>query len=175
MIKVLVKTLGTLAAALLMLRPLWVDRGEGVIESVRSFGLAPASVVIAAFLAGVALYCVSLQRCLSSVHPARRAMKPGAVWLMYVPFFNIIEDFFIIDGVTRSLEAEASVNPALSGVRDFGRAAGWGWCVGQVVSLWPAVIGEASSLVSLALWVVHWRTIHRLTRLLGSSSPAAAE
>lgn len=162
----LVKAVGTAVVAVLMLRPWFIDGGEGVIETVRSFGVLPALLCTAAFFAAVALYCRSLQRALALVDPAHRAMKPVAVWWMYVPFFNIVEDFFIIEAVTRSLEAQARTDPRLSSVRHFGRLTGLGWCVGQALALWPSVWGELASVIALVLWLAHWATIHRLnTRL----------
>ncbi|MDP2274419.1 MAG: hypothetical protein Q8N23_20530 [Archangium sp.] len=161
----LVKGAGTAVVTVLMLRPWFVD-GDGVIETVRSFGVLPALFCTAVFFAAVALYCSSLERALTLVTPGLRAMKPASVWFMYVPFFNIVEDFFIIEAVTRSLEAQARIDPRLGSVRHFGRFTGLGWCSGQALALWPSVWGEIASVTALALWLLHWVTIHQLNRRL---------
>jgi hypothetical protein len=164
-----VKGLGTALVTVFMLRPWFIDGGDGVIDTVRSFGVLPALLCTAAFFGAVALYCRSLQHTVTLVDPERRAMEPKAVWFMYVPFFNIVEDFFIIENVTRSLEAQACVDHRLAGRRHFGRITGLGWCVGQAVALWPSTVGELASVIAAVLWLAHWATIVRFNRLLSAA------
>jgi hypothetical protein len=158
-----------------MLYPFWSMTenragSSGVLESLGAMEFFATSAIVAAFIIGVALYCRSLQKCLSLVQPSCQAMSPKMVWLMFVPFYNIVEDFFIILNVTRSIKQEAQINQNLEVVNRFGRVSGLGWCIAQVVALSPSFIGEAAGFIALILWVVHWRLIIKVNALLMSDS-----
>lgn len=148
-----------------MLYPFATPEGRaGVLASLTSLGWLNFGAILAAFLIGIALYCMTLQRFLARAAPENRAMAPRGVWLMFVPFYNIIEDFFIIRGVTETLRREAATNSALAETRSFGAFSGYGWCVAQVVALIPNRIGEGAALIALLLWLWHWVLIWRITR-----------
>ncbi len=145
------------------------DARAGVLASVARIGLPTLLVLVTAFLAMVALYCRTLQRCLERVRRESRAANPGSVWLMFLIPYNFVEDFFIVHNVARSLRAEAAVNPALTGLRGYGAASGLGWCTAQIVSLVPNRVGEIAGVVAFVLWLVHWRFIAGVTRLLSAA------
>jgi hypothetical protein len=161
------KLVATAIVAAAMLYPLISPEGRaGVLASLTRLHPALLAAIVAAFLVAIALYCVTLQRLLERIRPENRAMAPRGVWLMFVPFYNIVEDFFIIRGVTESLRREAVGNPALAGMRGFGAVSGYGWAAAQVASLVPGEIGEVCALVALLLWLWHWAFVwHALGRL----------
>lgn len=165
----LFKLLATFAVAVAMLYPLFSPQGRaGVLASLAALGVGWTMLIVAAFLLGIYFYCRALVACLERVSPAAQTMPPRAVWLMFVPFYNIIEDFFIIHGVTQALEAESRLTTRLAGLRHFGAVSGYGWCVAQVLALAPARLGEVAGLVALALWLMHWRFIATVNRRLGA-------
>ncbi len=169
--QVIFKVIATILIAIVMLYPLWgATKNEagnnGVLSSIGTMGWITTSEIVATFIVGVALYCRSLQKCLSLVQPSCQAMKPKMVWLMFVPFYNIVEDFFIIQNVTRSLEQEAQINERLKDMNNFGRVSGFAWCIAQVASLFPSSIGEGASFIALTFWVAHWRLIAKVNNLL---------
>ncbi|MFB8791527.1 MAG: hypothetical protein U7123_22475 [Potamolinea sp.] len=168
---VIFKVIATILVAIVMLYPFWGTtgneaEGNGVLASLGAMGLLASSAIVAAFILGVALYCRSLQKCLSLIQPSCQAMNPKMVWLIFVPFYNIVEDFFIILNVSRSIEQEAQINQRLGVVNSFGRVSGFGWCIAQVASLFPSLLGEAASFIALFFWVVHWRFIAQVNTLL---------
>lgn len=161
----LIKLALSLPVAATMLYPFATPEGRaGVLASLTSLGWWTFGAILAVFLLAIALYCVTLQRLLERAAPENRAMAPRGVWLMFVPFYNIIEDFFIIRGVTETLRREAATNPALAGTRSFGAFSGYGWCVAQVLALIPNSLGEGAALVALLLWLWHWGTVWRIAR-----------
>lgn len=163
----LLKVLATFAVAAAMLYPLFSPQGRaGVLASLAALGLGWLAVIVTAFLVGIFFYCRALVTCLERVTPAAQAMPPRAVWLMFVPFYNIVEDFFIIHGVTQSLVAESRLTQRLAGVRSFGAISGYGWCVAQVLALAPATLGELAGMIALLLWLVHWRFVAMVNRRL---------
>lgn len=154
-----------LPVAAAMLYPFATSEGRaGVLASLSSLGWWNFAAILVAFLIGIALYCRTLQRLLDAAKPENRAMNPRGVWLMFVPFYNIIEDFFIIRGVTETLRREAAGTPALAGTTRFGAFSGYGWCVAQVVALMPNRIGEGAALLALLLWLWHWGFAARILR-----------
>lgn len=167
----LLKVLATLVVTVAMLYPLIrqasnKNGGTGVFASLESIGLVGSSAIVTLFILGVAFYCRSLQKCLSLIKPVCQTMNPKMVWLMFVPFYNIVEDFFIIYNVTRSLEQEAQSNERLKELSSFGKVSGFGWCIAQVISLFPSMLGEIASLIALVFWVAHWRSISKTNYLL---------
>ena len=160
-----------IVATWLLCALMWVlwssPAGEAAFGSyLDAFGYVGITAVFTAFLAAVALYCRTLERCLRLVQGPHRAAQPGSVWLMFLIPYNFIEDFFIVSNVTRSLRQEAATNPRL---QVDGRVASWsgpGWCTAQLVSLVPGRIGEMAGLAGVILWAIHWRSIAKANRLL---------
>lgn len=166
----LFKTAATVLVTAALLYPFFSpETRAGVFAFLETFGLLPAVVVTAVFLIGVALYCRSLQRCLSLIHPARRAAQPRSVWFMFLLPYNFVEDFFIIYNVTRSLRLEAQTNSRLRTSRSFGAISGYGWCAAQIVSLLPNRAGEVAGVVALS--VGRCIGIVRINRALASKEP----
>ncbi len=156
---------GLVTAALLY--PFFSPEGRaGVLTALASIGWLSALILVAAFFIGVVLYCRALHRCLSLIPSACRTARPKSVWLMLVLPYNFIEDFFIINNIVRSLRNAARAYPDLGLHKHLGAVSGFGWCGAQIVSLSPNLLGTLASLVGLVLWVIHWRSIARVNRLL---------
>ncbi len=173
--RVIFKAIATILVATAMLYPLWgATKNEtgnnGILSSLGTMDWIVTSAIVITFIVGVAIYCRSLQKCLSLVQPSCQAMKPKMVWLMFVPFYNIVEDFFIIQNVTLSIEQEARTNERLKAINNFGRLSGFGWCIAQVAALFPSLIGEAASFIALFFWIAHWRLIEKVNNLLTINS-----
>ncbi|UJH73375.1 hypothetical protein L0U95_00075 [Burkholderia cenocepacia] len=146
----------------------------GVLGEIAVLGTIGSIVVIAVFLALVYAYASDLRTTLQSVDRGSRAAEPNSVWLMFLLPYNFIEDFFIISNVAKSLEAESRINPALSGLRSFGRISGIGWCLAQVVSLIPNTVGSVAGGVAVSLWVWHWAFVRRANKMLAGSQVSVA-
>ena len=144
----------------------------GVFKEVEMFGLLGSVVLVAAFLAIIFLYCRDLQRSLSLVRPSAREASPRSVWLMFLIPYNFVEDFFIIANVANSLRREAQHNVALHPFKHFGMVSGLGWCAAQIVSLLPNAIGSIAGVLTLVLWIVHWRFIRRVNAVLTEATRA---
>jgi len=97
-------------------------------------------VVLVVMLAVYILYLLTLQKALSRVSPVNRAMEPGMVWLMLIPCFNIIWQFFVAVRVPDSLRNE---------FRARGRDDGSDY--GKTIAIAQGVIGIVSSVISNGL------------------------
>jgi hypothetical protein len=151
------------------------EAGGGILKEVEMFGPLGSLIAVLLFLILVALYCRDLQRALALVRPEARKAKPHSVWLMFLLPYNFIEDFFIVANVAASLRAEARHDPRLSLPRDAGLVSGWGWCAAQVVSLIPHPLGSAAGLLTIVLWVVHWRCVRSANARLATQQPDHGE
>lgn len=138
----------------------------GMLDEVFRYGLPLGISFMLAFLILVALYCKSIQTTLTLIKPENRKAKPTRIWQMFIIPYNIIEDFFIMDYVSKSIKAEAHDNPKLSSLKDDGFITGIGWCIAQVLSFIPNEVGMIAGVVALMLWVKHWYLILKVNRLL---------
>ena len=173
--RTIVKVILSIPIAFGLAYPLiYPSKGGGILREVEMLGTIGAIVVIAVFLALVYAYASDLRTTLKLVDRGSRAAEPNSVWLMFLLPYNFIEDFFIIANVAKSLEAESRINPALFGLRSFGRISGVGWCVAQVVSLIPDTIGAIAGAVAAVLWIWHWVFVRRANKMLGGSQASVA-
>lgn len=161
--------LTALVVAAFSLPLLYPSLGSGLLEELETFGYAGAAAVFATFLVFVFFYCKDLQKTLELISPGNRASKPNSVWLMFLIPYNFVEDFFIINNVSKSVKDESKTNPALGHLRYFGYYSGIGWCAAQIVSLAPGYIGKSASLVAIVLWIVHWHFIRSIRNALKKS------
>ncbi|RZK26523.1 MAG: hypothetical protein EOO43_02575 [Flavobacterium sp.] len=142
------------------------SNSESALDTIFSIGVAQTIILFAAFFIAVAFYCLSLQTCLALIAPHNRKAPPASVWYMFLIPFNFIEDFFIMINISQSLEEEARFNSKLSGIKDFGMITGIGWSIAQIISLVPNIAGQIAGAFGLILWIVHWRFIIRINKLL---------
>ncbi|MCU0435401.1 MAG: hypothetical protein MUC87_18230 [Bacteroidia bacterium] len=139
---------------------------KNVPGEILQIGMVWSILIVAAFFVMVAFYCRTLQKCLSLIKPENRKASPKSVWYMFALPFNFVEDFFIVIHLAHSLEEEKKTNGALKEVNDFGLVSGIGWCVAQVLSFVPGVVGQIAGLLGMVLVVYHWVIILRINRRL---------
>ena len=98
-------------------------------------------VVVGVFLLVVLVififYLMTLQKALSRVAPHNRLMEPGSVWLLLIPCFGLIWQFFIAVRVPGSLRNEFRERGMDDG-SDYGKS----------IALTQAILGIVSSVIS---------------------------
>jgi len=112
--------------------------------------LATLAVVI---LIGV-FYCLSMSKALKQCHPRNRTMEPAMVWLLFVPLFNTVWQFFVVNRVADSLRREYRAR----GIRasgDFGAGVGITACVLGLLG-WIPLLGPFLSLGGLVCRIIQW-------------------
>jgi len=63
--------------------------------------------VVAGFLLLPAIfYILTLSRALDKCSPASRTLEQGMLWLLLVPFVNLVWHFFVVLGMAKSLNNE---------------------------------------------------------------------
>ena len=155
----------TIPVVALLTQPLWAPQwGAGVLGEFAAAGPLGGTVAVAVFLGLVALYVRSLQHLLLAVPVAHRARTPRSVWLMFAIPFNFVEDFQIVTDVAASVRTDGRTSAVVVSVWTW---LGHAWCVLQIVSLLPGVLGLAGGAAAIVAWAVHWALTGVLTRRLG--------
>jgi len=118
--------------------------------------------VVLIFLLPILLFLLTIQRTLKAIAPESRDMSPGTVWLMLIPFLNIIWQFIMVDGVAKSLRNECArlQIPTRESKPTFG--AGLAWCICNILSIIP-LFGPLAALVT---FIVYWIKIAEYKRLI---------
>lgn len=163
-----IKTLGTLAATILLTYPLWAPGwGSGILGEITALGMPGAPIAFLAFFGLVALYCRALQQTLTLVRPGAEAAAPASVWWMFAIPYNFTEDFFIVRAVAASLAADGRFPGGW--VRRWA-VLGYGWCGFQILSLFPGTAGYLGGAVAVPLWAAHWISTARANRALARTT-----
>lgn len=125
------------------------------------------------FLVGLAIiiipaifYLLTLQKALNRCSPESRAMQPGMVWLMLIPLFNLVWQFFIVLNMAKSLEAEFRKR-GLAIEPDPGKTLGLVMCILVCCGIIP-FLGILCSLGAFVCWIIYW------IKIAGYSSQIAA-
>ncbi len=110
---------------------------------------------LAVWLIPTIFYCLSMSKCLRSVPEGQRKLSPGLVWLLLIPLFNLVWNFFVVARVSGSLEAGAkSAGKAIDGN-------GWGvgltFCILSACSILPIpLINFLVAVGALVCWIIWW-------------------
>jgi hypothetical protein len=127
------------------------------------------------------------EQLLSRVSPRNRLMEPGMVWLMLIPCFNIVWQFFIVTRVPGSLRNEFRDHNLDDG-SDYGKGIGLAYAVLNIVgscagngqqgaspelAMGGAILSLGLSILCLTLGIIFWVKIASYSRQLaeGDSGP----
>ena len=107
--------------------------------------LGIAFIVFAILLVPTIFYLLTLQKALNRCSPECRAMNPGMVWLMLIPLFNVVWQFFVVINMAKSLGAEFQKR-GISEDPNPGQTLGLVMCVGNLIC----------GPVGLVCWILYW-------------------
>jgi hypothetical protein len=124
------------------------------------------------FLVPAIFYLLTLQNALNKCAPASRAMEPGMVWLLLIPLFNLIWNFFVVMNIAKSLANEYARRGITSPEPLPGQPIGIAMCVCACCGFVP-ILGMLAGLANLALWIVYWVKIAEYSRSLDAPQFAA--
>src|ERR1039458_10469303 len=99
-------------------------------------------------------------------------MEPGMVWLLLVPFLNLIWNFFVVMGLASSLANEYARRGIPSPDPSPGQSIGIAMSVCNCCCIIP-VLGVLAGLASVVLWVVYWAKVAEFSRMLDIQQYAA--
>jgi hypothetical protein len=110
-------------------------------------------------------YILTLSRALNKCSPASRTLEPGMLWLLLVPFVNLVWHFFVVLGMAKSLSNELRLRNIPVADPTPGQSIGIAMCVCGACTIIP-ILGIIAALALLVLWIVYWAKIAEFSRIL---------
>ncbi|MDH7503268.1 MAG: hypothetical protein QHJ82_11245 [Verrucomicrobiota bacterium] len=114
-----------------------------------------AAAVFAVSIAIGVVICFLLMSCFKRIPAAHRKMEPALVWLLLIPGFMIVWNFFVFPKLSESYLSYFTAQ-GRSDVGDCGRGLGLAYAVCCVCSMIPyiGILGGLAALVLLILYLV---------------------
>lgn len=117
-------------------------------------GLA-CGVIAAGALVGLAIaiaIILFLSNCLKRVPVPYRKMEPGMVWLLIIPLFNLVWNFFVYKAISESYQSYFQ-SQGRTDVGDCGKSLGLAYCICSCVCIIP-VVNMLAGIVALVLFIM---------------------
>ena len=117
------------------------------------------------FLIPGIFFLLTLQNTLKAISDENRRMPPANVWLLFIPLFNIVWQFIVVDKIAQSIAAEcARLNlPVKEDKPTYGIGLAWNIC--NCISLIPIVGG----LAALITFIIYWVKVAEYKKLIKSN------
>jgi hypothetical protein len=115
--------------------------------------------ITAILLVPMIFYMLTLQKALQRCSPECRAMSPGLVWLLLIPFFHIVWNFVVVINVAKSLGCEFRK-------RGIAEEPAPGQTMGIIMAVTALICGP----VWLVFWILYWVKISGYSERLASPS-----
>jgi hypothetical protein len=124
-----------------------------LLRSTHFFGLAFVLIFGAIRLAVEIVICFFLYKYYNRVPRQFRKMEPGLVWLLLIPCFNLVWNFFAFIRLSRSFKAYFN-SVGNTAVGDCGEGLGLGYSVCEAAALIPCV-GMAVWIAAIVLLILY--------------------
>jgi hypothetical protein len=139
----------------------------------------PVLIVLILFgaVAGI-FYLLTLQKALTKCAPASRTMKPGKVWLVLIPLFGHVWQFFVVTNIAKSLRNEFARLGAPCLEQTPGQNVGLTACVCALCATFIPrsfpflLLRDLAAVVGFFSWIAYWVRIANYSRLLGEYQTA---
>lgn len=106
-------------------------------------------------LIGIAILvaiCMFLSGCLKRIPPQYRKQQPNMVWLLCIPLFGLVWNFFVYPKIAESFKAYFDAN-GRTDVGDCGRQISLVYCIVVCCSVIP-YLGALAGIAALVLWII---------------------
>ncbi|MCE3294927.1 MAG: hypothetical protein K0R65_641 [Crocinitomicaceae bacterium] len=135
-------------------------------------GIIAVIFAIGAIIAYV-FYLLTLQRLMELVSPKNRLVPPSNVWLMFIPFFNLVYAFVLYPKISDSVMEEFA-DRKLDTSGDFARNLGIAMALLGLGYLFRflgplALLGSLASLANLIIWIIFWVKMNQYKEQLKNS------
>jgi hypothetical protein len=148
----------------------------------------PIAIIIGVIVAFVVIFLIleilwffyarTMSNALKQVSEGSRAMQPGLPYLMMIPCFNIVWQFFIAIQVPASLQAEFR-NRGMDDGSDYGKSMGLTaaiiWAVEVFMGCIPFVnyCAPFVAIAGVVFWIIFWVKIAGLSSKLASGGSSS--
>ncbi|HUB51368.1 MAG TPA: hypothetical protein VL986_04430 [Terracidiphilus sp.] len=117
------------------------------------------------FLIPAIFYLITLQNALVKCPPGVRTMEPGMVWLLLIPLFHLIWQFFVVMALGNSLGNEFRRRGIPCPDPLPGQSIGMAMCICGCCGIIP-IINFLALPAAFVLWIVYWVKIAEFSRAL---------
>ena len=110
-------------------------------------------VILLVLLIPYVFFLINLQKTLASISPENRKVEPGSVWLMFIPLFNLVWQFILVDRISDSIAAECNrLNIPLEERRPTYNI-GLAYCILSIAGGFIPVVGFLAAIVC---FIIYW-------------------
>ncbi len=114
--------------------------------------LAVVAIIVVIVLAVCIVLCVLISNCFKRIPQQHREMEPGMVWLLLIPCFNIVWNFFVWSKLEKSYKNYFD-SVGIQDVGDCGHSINLAFCIVTACCLIPYV-NRIAGLASLVLFIL---------------------
>lgn len=110
--------------------------------------------VVGILLIPFIFYLLTLQNTLKAIAPQNRYVRPEQVWLMFIPFFNIVWQFILVDRLASSIQKELNMRGIHTNERPTYNI-GLAYCILGLAG-WVPLLGTLTGIATVVCWIIHW-------------------
>ena len=121
--------------------------------------------VLPLFLLPLIFYILTLSRALRKCSLASVSLEPGMLWLLLIPFVNLVWHFFVVMGMAKSLANECRARGIALAEPEPGQPIGIAMCICGACTIIP-LLGLLAGLAHVILWIIYWVKIAEYSRML---------
>jgi hypothetical protein len=115
-------------------------------------------------------YLVTLQKTAAIISPESRRLQPKSVWLLLIPFFNIVWHFIVVSRLSASIKNEClRLQVTTTESRPtyvVGMASMLSYLVGVPMRMVIPITGVLGSLAGYACWIMYWIDVNKYRKLI---------
>jgi hypothetical protein len=122
-------------------------------------------------------FILTLQKALNRCSPENRAMPAGQMWLLLIPIFNLVWNFFVVLNMAKSLGAEFTKR-GIAAEPEPGKTLGLAYAIvaaASIVISWIPCVGSLAGIAIIVLWIMYWVKIHGYSNQLAAPATAVPQ
>lgn len=115
------------------------------------FGFGFLFIILGILLVPFVLFLLTLQNTLKAIAPQNRRLEPELVWLMFIPFFNLVWQFIVVIRIADSIKADLESRQ----IHTYDKPTlgiGLAHCI-LLVCFWFPFAGIAGLICTIVYWV----------------------
>ena len=110
--------------------------------------------IISVFAIPYIFFILTLRKAVLRCEVESREISPGSIWLLLLPLFNLIWQFYVVTKLSMTLGKELN-RKGIESPANPAQSIGIAMCIFQVLTLIP-IVGAISGIVGFVLWIVYW-------------------
>jgi hypothetical protein len=125
------------------------------------------------FLIPGILFLLTLQNALKKCDASVRQMEPAMVWLLLIPLFSLVWNFFVVTGIGKSLGAEFR-RRGIAQEPYPAQSVGMALAICQCCCIIP-IVNILAGLAGFVLWIMYWVQVAKFSSMLDQPQPVISQ